>query len=240
MGNFPIAVYLRLMEGLKERIPNEKERKRHIIEEQLYMIELNKKNCFIAKQVFDIKDEYHTNICNGNTLEISTEDEFKVEKFDIIMGNPPYQKENKKSLKARGGKNRNLYLDFVKWAYEHISDGGYLVFIHPQAWRKIGSKYLKFFLDKTILYLKLNYGGNFFQNVSVKTDFYVVCNNPPNETRTVINYEYKGNRYDSLIRMERIPFIPNILNFFVISILKKIDKYGIKYRCIMTSDCHKT
>ena len=58
-------------------------------------------------------------------------------------------------------------------------------------------------------------------------------------TRTVINYEYKGNRYDSLIRMERIPFIPNILNFFVISILKKIDKYGIKYRCIMTSDCHR-
>ena len=146
MGNFPIAVYLRLMEGLKEQIPNEKERKRHIIEEQLYMIELNKKNCFIAKQVFDIKDEYHTNICNGNTLEISTEDEFKVEKFDIIMGNPPYQKENKKSTKARGGKG--LYLDFVEWAYEHLSDGGYLVLIHPLAWRKIGSKHLDYFFTE--------------------------------------------------------------------------------------------
>ena len=28
MGNFPIAVYLRLMEGLKEQIPNDKEKKK--------------------------------------------------------------------------------------------------------------------------------------------------------------------------------------------------------------------
>ena len=84
------------------------------------MIELNKKNCFIAKQVFDIKDEYHTNICNGKTLEISTEDEFKVEKFDIIMGNPPYQKEKNKSSR-REKVEKGLYLDFVKWAYKHLS-----------------------------------------------------------------------------------------------------------------------
>ncbi len=39
MGNFPIAVYLRLMEGLKD----EKIRKKHILENMLYMCELNKK-----------------------------------------------------------------------------------------------------------------------------------------------------------------------------------------------------
>ena len=42
MGNYPIAIYYKLMEGLKNKIPNDIERKKHIIEKQLYMGELNK------------------------------------------------------------------------------------------------------------------------------------------------------------------------------------------------------
>ena len=48
MGNFPIAVYLRLMESLKDEIPNNEERKKHILENMLYMSELNKKNVLIC------------------------------------------------------------------------------------------------------------------------------------------------------------------------------------------------
>jgi predicted helicase len=40
MGNFIVAVYLRLYQGLKEQIPNDIERKQHIIENMLYMSEL--------------------------------------------------------------------------------------------------------------------------------------------------------------------------------------------------------
>ena len=46
MGNYPIAIYYKLMEGLKTKIPNEEQRKKHIIEKQLYMGELNKKKLF--------------------------------------------------------------------------------------------------------------------------------------------------------------------------------------------------
>jgi hypothetical protein len=42
MGNFPIAVYLRLIEGLKEEIKDVKERKKLILENMIYMSELNK------------------------------------------------------------------------------------------------------------------------------------------------------------------------------------------------------
>jgi len=45
MGNFPIAVYLRLMRGLKSVIKSKLERKKHILENMLYMCELNKKMC---------------------------------------------------------------------------------------------------------------------------------------------------------------------------------------------------
>ena len=50
----PIAVYYRLMKGLQKEIPNESDRKRHIIEKQLYMAEYNKKNCFVVQQIFKI------------------------------------------------------------------------------------------------------------------------------------------------------------------------------------------
>jgi site-specific DNA-methyltransferase (adenine-specific) len=49
MGNFPIAVYLRLINTLKDIIPDNEERKRHILENILYMSELNKKNVYISK-----------------------------------------------------------------------------------------------------------------------------------------------------------------------------------------------
>ena len=50
MGNYLIAIYYKLLDGLKNKIPNEELRKKHIIEKQLYMGELNKKNCLVIKQ----------------------------------------------------------------------------------------------------------------------------------------------------------------------------------------------
>ena len=62
MGNYPIAIYLRLMKGLKGVIKNRSERKKHILENMLYMSELNKKNVFVCKQIFDISAEYKLNL----------------------------------------------------------------------------------------------------------------------------------------------------------------------------------
>ena len=62
MGNFPIAIYYKLMDGLKEKIPDMIKRKKHILEKQIYMGELNKKNCFVIKQIFNINDEYKLNL----------------------------------------------------------------------------------------------------------------------------------------------------------------------------------
>lgn len=93
MGNYPIAIYYKLMNGLKYKFPNETDRKKHIIEKQLFMGELNKKNCFIIKQIFNINDEYNLNLYEGNTLDISINKIFKQNKFNIIVGNPPYNEE---------------------------------------------------------------------------------------------------------------------------------------------------
>ena len=54
IGNFPIVVYYKLMEGLKD-LPlykDENKRSKHIIEEMLFMIEINNDNVEVCKQIF--------------------------------------------------------------------------------------------------------------------------------------------------------------------------------------------
>ena len=103
MGNFPIAVYLKLMEGLKLQISNDEDRKKHIIENMLYMSELNKKNVFITHQIFNMNNQYKLNLNEGNSLELNTENVWGIKKFDVVMGNPPYNKSKDGTLKGGYG-----------------------------------------------------------------------------------------------------------------------------------------
>ena len=52
IGNFPIDIYLRLMEGLKKIIIDKEERKKHILENMIYMIDINDKNINILKKKY--------------------------------------------------------------------------------------------------------------------------------------------------------------------------------------------
>jgi hypothetical protein len=107
IGNFPMVVYQRLMKGLKRWEPNDKKRSKHIIENMLYMVEINPKNVKIAKKIFGS----NANICCANfeTETAKCLKEFGVDKFDIIIGNPPFQDEISESdttKPRKGGKNK--------------------------------------------------------------------------------------------------------------------------------------
>ncbi len=127
MGNYPIAIYYKLMEGLKSKIPDEKERKKHIIEKQLYMGELNKKNCFVVRQIFNINNEYKLNLYEGDTLKIDIKKIFNIKKFAIIIGNPPYNEE----LQTKKGSAPALYHKFIEY---YIDKCNILSFIIPSRW----------------------------------------------------------------------------------------------------------
>ncbi len=135
MGNYPIAIYYKLIEGLKNKIPNKNERKKHIIENQLYMGELNNKNCFVIKQIFNINNEFKLNLYEGDTLKLDIFNEFKIKKFDIIIGNPPYNEE----LTSVGAKP--LYNKFIEY---YIDKCNILSFIVPSRWFSGGKGLDKF------------------------------------------------------------------------------------------------
>jgi hypothetical protein len=205
MGNFPVAVYLKLMEGLEKKIPNVEDRKKHIIENMLYMSELNKKNVFICHQIFNINNQYKINLYEGDTLELDTKERFGVEMFDVILGNPPYQK------KVGPKKTITLWDKFVMKSFGLLKSTGYLVYVHPSGWRNIAGKFKKLqneILSRDLQYLEIHNEKDGMKTFSSETryDWYVLQNNKVDTTNTIIKFQ---DGSINTINVNRLEFIPN-------------------------------
>ena len=211
MGNFPIAVYLRLMEELKDEINDENERKKHILENMLYMCELNKKNVLVCNQIFDINNEYKLNLYEGDTLEFNPLEIFKVKQFDIILGNPPY---NASGTKATGN---TIWQLFVKISIKLLKNNGHLCFVHPNGWRKPNTEKGKFYglfekmtKENTLLYLEIHNTKDGMKQFKCGTryDWYILQKKKNENYKTKIldennvSYKINLNKYNWLANCE--------------------------------------
>jgi hypothetical protein len=206
MGNFMIGVYLRLIEGLKKEIPNEKKRKSHILEKMLYMCELNKKNCYIVKQIFNINNEYKLNIYEGDFLKFDSKKKFNIEKFDIILGNPPYQ-EKKENFK----KTKPLWHIFVLNSLSILNKNGYLLMIHPCGWRSPRGIFRDVYdniMKRELMFLSINDFNKGRETFGVGTnyDYYCLKNKKSNSNTTNVN-DVDGNNHN--LNLNNYSFIPN-------------------------------
>ena len=163
MGNFPIGVYMRLMVGLEKEIPDAEKRKKHIIEDMLFMSEINAKNVFICREIFN-GDKYEMNIHGDDTLnmnESKLSEKWKAvlkDGFDVIVGNPPFNKGGIKS--CRGDKTvkgtETIWPEFIKNSLKKwLKPSGYLAFINPLSWLKKSHSMHDMMLDNHIVWLKL-------------------------------------------------------------------------------------
>ena len=124
IGNFPVVAYYKLMDSLKDKIPQEAERSKHIIEDMIYMVELNIVNVRVCKKIFKMIDPKATpNIVKGDFLEFDSKKTFGIDKFDVIMGNPPFD--------HKPTKDNNFYVKFIKKIKKDNILGKYLAFIIP-------------------------------------------------------------------------------------------------------------
>ena len=194
IGNFPIIVYQRLMKGLISQLPNEEERRKHILEDMIYSAELTPKNVFIYKKIF-CGDKYKLNIYEGDTLKMDVKKKFKLNAdfagFDIILGNPPYQQ------KVGDRKTQPLWHLFVVQSLTILKLSGYLVFVHPSGWRSPEGAFknvLDLIMSKNLKYLCMNdfkKGQEVFK-VGTNFDYYVLQNNfDPNNITTIIDINKK-------------------------------------------------
>ena len=124
-GTFPYVVIYMLMNGLSEWEPNTEKRYKHIVENMIYTCELQSRNVFLWLCGVDPKNEYTTNSYWGSFLDIEFDYHMKnvwdVEKFDIIIGNPPYN----------NGNQKNFFIDFFRKSFSKIKENGILTFVTP-------------------------------------------------------------------------------------------------------------
>lgn len=213
MGNYPIAIFYKLMEGLTNKFPNEIERKKHIIEKQLFMAELNKKNCFIMKQIFNIHQNYKLNLYEGDSLKIDIKKTFNVDKFDIIIGNPPYNEE----LKTKQGSASPLYNKFIEY---YIDKCNLLSFIVPSRWFAGGKgldNFRKMMINRTdIVFIKhFDDACKIFGNmIEIKGGVnYFLIDHKYNDLCNYNNMKIKLNNFDVILDNKYYNLITKMLKF---------------------------
>jgi len=212
IGNFPMIVYKRLMDKLpakynKDSINYDTEsgKSKHILKNMLYMCEINKNNVNISRRIFGP----NANICCCDFLneEEKWKKQFGVDTFDIIMGNPPFQKEQEgKREGAKGG--RTLWDKFIIKSLELLIANGFLGFITPPPWRKPENElYNVMTKENQLLYLHIynkKHGQELF-GVSSRIDLYVIEKKPKYKNTIIIDELEVEHNFD----LSKWSFLPN-------------------------------
>jgi len=126
IGSFQIIVYERLIKGLASWESNLQKRHEHIIQNMLFMCEINKQSVKQVKKVFG----QSVNIIQGDFLKA----DFGDKTYDIILGNPPFNEGQ--DTDGKRGSGNIIWIDFVKKSLDLLEKNGYLLFVHPPGWRK--------------------------------------------------------------------------------------------------------
>lgn len=122
-GSFLVELHNRLMtsDAMKQAFPNEHDRHEHIIHNQLYGITTSVTAAIIVrKQLYDDFTIVGNIICTDRwfTKEL-VQGAFSNMKFDVVIGNPPY--------------NSDIYLHFVTLGFQLSTK--YTVMITPAKWQ---------------------------------------------------------------------------------------------------------
>lgn len=126
----------------------------------------NDKYSFLCNQ---IKHKYpNIRVMKGDFLEV----EFNM-KFDVTVGNPPYQNSNENNQGSSG----KLWMKFVEKSISLLENEGYMVLVHPIGWRQLNNKmwkniYQTYQIESVVIEPKVNW------NVGVEVDYYVLKNTP--------------------------------------------------------------
>jgi len=118
VGNFLLIAYQKLMTGLEGWEQDPEKRSEHILKNMLYIVEINGENVEILKKVF--VNVLHEDFLQSNTFDL---------KFDIIVGNPPFQ--DPVLVKKRVGSKNKLYERITLKCMDLLKPGAYLLFLVP-------------------------------------------------------------------------------------------------------------
>lgn len=208
-GNFMVIVYSKLLHGLKNKMPALEKRKNHIIQNMLYMVELNKSNTNQLEKMFGKR----ANISEANFLDNHDKwsDTLGNSQFDIIVGNPPFQMEKKGKYQGSVGRKTlwDKFLDFI-FDKNILISSGYLGFITPANWRRPEHPlYERLTRKNTLHYIHIHGKKDGINKLGAQTrfDLFIVQEGLPKRNFKTIIIDEKGKKHNMII--EKWPFLPN-------------------------------
>jgi len=238
IGNFPICIYLRLMEGLEKWQKNEEKRRKHILENMIYMVEINSESIKILKNIF-CNNEYKLNIFPNSYFK------YMKKGFNVIIGNPPY---NEGGTGRTSGSRQPFWPKFAEYSMTILDDTkeSYMMFIHPCGWRKpysedksknIGLLFKQLCENGSLLYIKMT--DEIIPHFP-PVDIYLYSNKKHKQTivdSTLYGVSFKNQKVDlSRLVFDKIRFIPSLLNNQIVNIINKAFKkrndnpfYNVEY-----------
>ena len=212
MGGFLVIVYHKLMFTLKEKITDEKQRHDHIIRNMLYAADIDEVNISWMRKIFGS----HLHVYHGDTLSTDILQYFGVQGFQVIVGNPPFEKPQTKDTRRNAGDS--LWIDFVwKSLTEWIAPNGYFGMLLPPGWRKPSdensrSRDIWRFLsvENTPLWIEMYDAKEskelFDGNASIRFDLVFLKNRPNYHYLTKIK-QTNGAQVEKIL--SGIPYLPN-------------------------------
>lgn len=206
IGNYPAVAFHRLMDGLNEVIPCKMERKKHILENMLYMCELNKNNVDKCRFLFDPSNEYKLNLYEGSFFDLDIKKEWGIELFDVVMGNPPFNSGSIRSATRtrtdddlnEKKKYRGLWTIFVKNSMDILKPQGILAFITPASWFRTTMKTRESLLTNTIKWVRIIDHNQSKKeiNANITISIYILINTPNiNQEKTTIITAYGNSEH---------------------------------------------
>lgn len=220
IGNFPVVAFYMLDYQLGEHGPkelkgddNKIKRRRHIIKNMLYMIELNKGNVNTSRKIFEkIVPGVTPNIVCANTLEMTDEKlkrEFGINRFDVVMGNPPFNNSLDKNPTGHA-QDTGLWEIFVKISIERFLQPktGILAFLHPARWRQPDHLLHSTMFSKQFIFLSIFNKKEGFKQFKAITrfDYYILINNTASHATPV---KFEDNTLANIHINNSTPFIAN-------------------------------
>ena len=249
IGNFPAAILDRLMVGLNTIIPNEDERRKHILEEMLYMCDISSKNLFLLYMLFDKNNEFKLNVYRGSFLEEEFDkhmkEVWKLDGFSVVLGNPPYQ-----DVTGKVGKTAaTLWPRFLQKSIENVLlENGFLLLITPISWMSPGKQLIRnrimpvYFKCNDFLHLNMD-GGKYFGGVGSYFSYYLlkIKNRYSEEKIIKSNTCIISNQKNMYFDFSKFDFIPkpndnNTLNIVSKVFDEKFDKLILSSSSLTRSD----
>ena len=151
-------------------------------------------------------------------------------KFDVIVGNPPYQENN--DIGNRKQLSHNLYSKISLISFRISKLEGIVSLIVPTSWMSSSSSkesksknekkmFKNLFKEKYIEYLNIN-NINAFKGIGSLFSYFIIRNINMNNSKTVVNCRYKNNEYISKIDFKKnFYWFPILLTKETISIINK-------------------